>query len=178
MNENSNFSCICKLGYEQGAYIKAIENNIFTIYGNIATNNTIIMRYHGQLIDNICYEQYENNLFIKYFFDNNFEEIKTIALAKCTKSHGENYCGLINLENHDNITFSFFSPNQEPDEQNMTFNLPIQNNILEDFIDKYDEEKNTALPVVSENKLIEFLEVIDNIKLFFKNIFHKKISTN
>ena len=68
MNENIN-TCVCNIGFNKGALKKSIENNIFTIFGNISKYSSIVLRYHGELIDNICYEQYNNNLYIKYFFD-------------------------------------------------------------------------------------------------------------
>lgn len=171
MNENANNPCICDLGYDKGALKKQIENNIFTIFGNISKNNSIVLRYHGDLIDNICYEQYENNLYIKYFFDDDKTNIHTAKLAKCTKCIGENYCALIELKEHCKITFSFCLEHDLEKEDFMSFNLNIREDILSSFMNKYEEplgiNSNPNLPTIETRKDISLKNILQTIKNYF-----------
>ncbi len=167
MNENVNNTCICKLACDKCIIKKTIENNIFTIFGNISKNNSIVLRYHGELIDSICYEKYENNLYIKYFFDDNKAAIINQNLAKCTKCIGENYCALIDLGNHEKITFSFCTKENLEKENLMSFNLNISEDLLSAVMDKYDDELNKNLPVIESNKEIKIKNIIQTIKDYF-----------
>ncbi len=168
MDENANNSCICDTGYSNGIFKKTIENNIFTIFGNISQNNNIILRYHGELIDNICYEQYENNLYIKYFFDDDQNNIIKTNLAKCTKCIGENYCTLLNLAHHSKITFSFCLKENLEKENLMSFNLNIQEDLLTSFMNKYNIEENVInssnLPALETKQTTKFKNILQGIK--------------
>lgn len=176
MNENVNNSCICTIGYDKGAFKKQVENNIFTIFGNISKNNTIVLRYHGELIDNICYEQYENNLYIKYFFDDDKNALNKVNLAKCTKCIGENYCTLIELENHNKITFSFCTAQDLEKEGLMSFNLNISEDLLSSFVNKYEEKTSENLPVLENKHEIKLKNIIQTIKDYFI-ILKRKITS-
>lgn len=180
MNENVNNSCICGIAYTNGVFKKTIENNIFTIFGNICKNNNIILRYHGELIDNICYEQYGNNLYIKYFFDDDKSTTTSLNLAKCTKCVGENYCMLLALDNHSKITFSFCLKEDLGKENLMSFNLNIKEDILTNFINKYSEDETTAinynLPVLENKHTINFKKILQGIKEYLLSIKKKLTS--
>lgn len=177
MNKNVNNSCICELGYNKGAFRKTIENNIFTVFGNISKNNSIVLRYHGELIDSICYEKYENNLYIKYYFDDDKNNIFKENLAKCAKCIGENYCILIDLCNNSKITFSFCLEEDLEKDDLMSFNLNIQNDLLSSFIDKYDCDcanisSNSNLPVLktkSDLKIKKIIQILKNYFMMIKN---------
>lgn len=179
MNENVKPTCICDLGYDKGVLKKTIENNVFTIYGNINKNNYIILRYHGELIDNVNYENYTNNLYVTYFFDNNEQKKETICLAKCSKCIGENYCALIYLDEYSKINFEFTLKSNDgttvlPQDNSMNFELSIKNNPLTDIIEKIEKEETSNLPVAPKDSEIQFKELINKIKLFFTSIFSKK----
>lgn len=179
MNENVKIMCTCELGYDKGALKKTIENNIFTIYGNLQKNNCIVLRYHGELIDNIDYENYSNDLYISYYFDNYLELVHTVPLAKCCKCVGENYCTVIELEEHTNISFEFhlntsFSQITPHSQNNMTFKLDIKNNPLEDVLQKCELEETKNLPIAQNDSAIQIKKIINNIKAFFLYIFRKK----
>lgn len=167
MNNNSNITCICNIGFNEGALKKVIENNIFTIFGNVSKNNTIVLRYHGELIDNICYEHYNNNLYIRYFFDDDVTNTIDLPLAKCTKSIGENYCCIIELGQHEKITFFFANDKdlRKEDIELMNFNLKINDNLLDTFIEKYDNYSSN-LPVLENNKGITLKGIINRIKAY------------
>ncbi len=176
MNKNANNTCICNLAFDKCAIKKTIENNIFTIYGNISKNSSIVLRYHGELIDSICYEKYENNLYIKYFFDDDKTSINYKCLAKCTKCIGENYCALIDLENHEKITFYFCSQDNITSEDLMSFNLNISENLLSSFISRYEDRINENLPVVESKKELRIKSIIQTIKDYFI-LLKKKITS-
>jgi len=146
MNENVKTPCVCELGCDKGVFKKTIENNVFTIYGNISQNSYIIIRYHGELIDNIDYENYSDNLYISYFFDENKQETRTVSLAKCTKCIGENYCALIELGEHESLTFEFNSVDAAAEhselQEKMLFSLEIKRDLLTDVLQKYGIEEN------------------------------------
>lgn len=176
MNKNENTACICNLGCEKGAFKKQIENNIFTIFGNITKNNSIILRYHGELIDNICYEQYENNLYIKYFFDDDKNNMFETPLAKCTKCIGENYCALIELKEYNKITFSFCLKENLEKEKLMSFNLNINDDLLTAFMNKYDDNINTNLPVLESRQTITLKDILQKITGYL-SIIKKKLTS-
>ena len=178
MNENVKPTCICDLGYDKGVLKKTIENNVFTIYGNINKGNYIILRYHGELIDKINYENYTSNLFITYFFDNNDEKKETICLAKCNKCIGENYCALIFLNEYSKINFEFHLENAEnhivTNDTNMIFELNITNNPLTNILEKYEMEEQAKLPIAPKDSEIKLRNILNKINAFFTAIFNKK----
>lgn len=176
MNENVNTTCICNLACDKCTIKKTIENNIFTVFGNIAKNNNIVLRYHGELIDNICYEKYENNLYIKYFFDDNKTNTLHQCLAKCTKCVGENYCTLIDLGAHEKITFSFCTKDNMDKEDLMSFNLNISEDLLSLIMDKYENKPNEYLPVVETKKEIRIKNILQIIKDYFA-LLKRKITS-
>lgn len=174
MDNNVNSSCICELGYEKGVLKKTIENNIFTIYGNINKSNYIVLRYHGQLIDSIDHNNYKNNLYISYYFDDNINQNHVVSLAKCSKCIGENYCTLISLENYNSISFNFFMLPEGKDNsscytEETSFTLPITENPLTNILQKYGIEDNNNLPITTNDKQIQikFKKLISWIKQLF-----------
>ena len=174
MNENVKVSCVCARGYDKGVLKKTIENNIFTVYGNLNKNSYILLRYHGQLIDNIDYNNYTNNLYISYFFDGNKENISNSTLAKCEHSVGENYCALISLDEHDCIDFQFYLRSENEDNicsEATTFKLDIQIDPLENLIQKHGLADITALPVSQEENEIKFKKILNSIKKIFSSLF-------
>ncbi|MBR6689140.1 MAG: hypothetical protein IKL68_03910 [Clostridia bacterium] len=173
MNENVNNSCICTIGYEKGAFKKAIENNIFTIFGNISKNNSVVLRYHGELIDNICYEQYENNLYIKYFFNDDKNTIHKTKLAKCTKCIGENYCVLLDLKHYDKITFSFCVEQDIEKEDMMSFTLNIKEDLLSSFMERYEDVANSNLPAIETKHELNIKNILQTLKEYFLAIKRK-----
>lgn len=174
MNKNENSSCICEQGYDKGALIKTIENNVFTIYGNIVKNNHIVLRYHGKLIDSIDHNNYTNNLYISYYFNGNSTATNTIVLAKCNKCIGENYCALIPLEEHNSISFNFFVDKSSSTETEETsFNLNITKDPLMSVLEKYGIEENMSLPVCEQPKQMQIKKIISAIKNFFISFLKK-----
>ena len=93
MCENVKSSCSCDVGIDKGVLKKTLENNIFTIYGNLTENNSIVLRYHGLLTDNIL--DNSTTLNIEYCFDSIENDKTSLALDKCAKSLGDCYCANI-----------------------------------------------------------------------------------
>lgn len=169
MNENVKINCSCDTGFDKGAYKKTIENNIFTIFGSLYKESSIVFRYHGILTDKLSKESYNEDLFIEFFFDGNKEDTKTLPLHICTKCSGECYCACIDLEEYNEISFCFKNKEDVYDKNNENFyNLKILKNPLDDVMQKYGFEKNKNLPIKNEDNKISILNKIFNgiLKLF------------
>ena len=166
MCENVKQPCSCDEGYDKGVLKKTIENNIFTIFGNLSWDNSIVIRYHGIL------QEKDNSLPIRcfYTFDIKTNPQKEMALTKCTKSIGECYCLTIDLEKHSKIFFGFKDANNSVEQNgNEMFELNILKDPISDIMQRYGFEQNKNLPVCNKNrdKCFSFL------KAFFKKIFEK-----
>ena len=176
MNENVKFDCSCSIGYDKGALKKTLENNIFTIFGNLNQKNCIIIRYHGLLTENISNNSTTFNMF--YYFDNLQNDKKQISLGKCQKCVGEHFCAAIDLENHTSIHFGFTNNNGEYELNNdLPFKLDIAPDPISEFMNRHGFEENTNLPVIETEKetLFIFENILNKIKNFFNNIFKKDI---
>lgn len=175
MNDFVNFECACNIGYDKGALKKTIENNIFSIFGNLNQKNTIVIRYHGLLTENNNDNSTEFNMF--YFFDNLENDKKNIKLHKCSKCAGECYCATIDLDMYHTLNFGFLDNkgNSELNE-NITFKLNISPDPISNIMQRYGFEQNTSLPTISEKKekVFAFESIINSIKIFFKNCFKSK----
>ena len=106
MDEFVNFECACNAGYDKGALKKTIENNIFSVFGNLNQNNSIVIRYHGILTGQENSDSTQFSMF--YYFDNQENDKKNIELHKCYKCVGECYCATIDLNTYNTIHFGFF----------------------------------------------------------------------
>lgn len=174
MCENVKSSCSCDIGYDKGVLKKTVENNIFTIFGNLIQDNYIVIRYHGILTEN----NNSNNLYINYCYDLSGNEKKKNTLTRCSKCEGECYCAVLNLEKHTKIFFSFSDNTQNiEDNNNQMFELDIQKDPISSIMQRYGFEQNNNLPVSqeSENIKIHYIKsILENIKYFLQNIFNKK----
>ena len=175
MNEFVKTECSCNLGYDKGALKKTLENNIFTIFGNLNQNNSIIIRYHGQLTEENSPEPATFNIF--YCFDSLTNDKKEIPLCRCRKCLGECYCSTIDLENHKKIFFSFGDNNGNLDTNSgKMFELNILPDPISSFMQRYGFELNTSLPTYEQktDKLHNIKDIISKIK----NLFNKLFSLN
>ena len=174
MSENVKMSCSCDTGFDKGALKKTIENNIFTIFGNMVENNSIVIRYHGLLSDNPD----TNSFSIVYYFDSEIENKRELTLTKCTKCEGQCYCGAIDLKSHSKMFFVF--KNEEGQlEQNgeNIFELCILKDPISSIMQRYGFEANTNLPIEKDSLSKHenhFKNIIESIKLFFLTCFTKK----
>ncbi|MBQ3047596.1 MAG: hypothetical protein IJD48_01110 [Clostridia bacterium] len=174
MNEFAKFKCACDTGYDKGVLKKTIENNIFTIFGNLNHKNSIVIRYHGCLTENNPNNSTTFNMF--YFFDDNVCNKKIIELQKCTKCGDNCYCTSIDLDTNNKLSFGFFNSNNEYElNKNFTFNLDIALDPITNIMQRYGFEQNTNLPVCEKQKenMFIFKHIMDNIKIFFANLFGK-----
>ena len=172
MNENVKLSCACDEGCSKGALRKTIENSIFTIFGNLVENNTIVVRYHGHLTD----DSKDNTFHIFFYFD--FEEKKEeLQLTRCSKCAGECYCTLIDLNNYSKIRFGFMDSHGNIEQNNdKLFELDIIKDPISKIMQRYGFEENTKLPLVSDECHKEtglFKTIIKHILSFF-NSFKKE----
>jgi len=171
MNEFVKFECACDAGYDKGALKKTIENNIFTIFGNLNQKNTIVIRYHGELTENIVSNSTEFNMF--YYFDQAENDKKIIKLKKCAKCPGECYCTTIDLDIYHSIHFGFFNENNEYElNKEKAFKLEIAPDPISELMQRYGFEQNSSLPIYEDNDKIDvFQNVLNIIKNFFNNLF-------
>lgn len=178
MCENVKLSCSCDIGYDKGVLKKTIENSIFTIFGNVYQENSIVIRYHGYLTDN----ENAQNFNLSYCFDNQASDKKTISLTKCTKCDGECFCSVIDLDKHTKLYFSFEDDKKNIDKNgDKMFELNIIKDPISSIMQRYGFEKNENLPVKKqiEDKKINCLQnLLDNIKYFLCNLIVKTPKTN
>ena len=173
MCENVKLSCSCDLGYDKGVLKKTIENSIFTIFGNVYNDSSIVIRYHGYLTD----VEGSKDFSVTYCFDDENNDKKTIPLTKCTKCDGECYCAVIDLEKYTKLYFSFEDKFKNTDKNgDKMFELNIAKDPISSIMQRYGFEKNENLPVKKEvdNKKINcFQNIFDSIKYFLSNLLVK-----
>lgn len=177
MNEFVKFECACDAGYDKGALKKTIENNIFTIFGNLNQKNSIVIRYHGVLTENDDNDSTEFNMF--YFFDNTENDKKIIKLQKCTKCTGDCYCATIDLDMNHSLNFGFFDNNNKYElNGNNAFTLEISPDPISNLMQRYGFEQNTNLPTCEQDKdkIFVFKNILNSIKDLFSNLFKKTSS--
>lgn len=175
MCKNVKTGCACDQGYDKGVLKKTLENNIFSIFGNLNKNNSIVIRYHGELTSNIN----QNSTFeISYFFDSNEKDIKTIPLCKCNKCIGDSYCVTIELEKFSNLHFCFKdNKNNYEKNQGKMFCLKISDDPIESIMQRYGFEKNENLPTntpETSSGLNHLKTLLQKIKTFFNSLFMEK----
>lgn len=172
MNEFGNFECACNAGYDKGALKKTIENNIFSIFGNLNQKKSIVIRYHGLLTEKEDNDSTEFNMF--YFFDNLENNKKTIKLHKCSKCLGDCYCATIDLDMYHTLNFGFLDSNGNYELNGTTsFKLNILPDPISNIMQRYGFEQNTALPTLEKkkNNIFTLENILNSIKLFFTNCF-------
>ena len=172
MNEFVNFDCACNTGYDKGALKKTIENNIFSIFGNLNQKSSIVIRYHGLLTET---EEKNSGAFsMFYFFDNLENNKKIITMHKCTKCDGDFYCATIDLDMHHSLNFGFLDDDSNYElNGNVPFKLEIHPDPISNIMQRYGFEQNTALPTLEkkEDKFFVLGNILNAIKCFFYNYF-------
>lgn len=175
MSENVKFECACDTGYDKGVLKKTLENNIFTIFGNLNEKNSIVIRYHGVLTENILENSPTFNMF--FYFDESENDKKTIKLQKCTKCPGDCYCATIELGCHHSLSFGFSDENNNYELNNdKAFKLNINPDPISNLMQRYGFEQNSNLPTCETNKYKMFScdNILNIIKKLFSNIFKNK----
>ena len=174
MNEFVNFECACKLGYDKGALKKTIENNIFTVFGNLNQKNSIVIRYHGALTENDDNNSTAFSMF--YFFDNAENDKKIIKLQKCTKCIGDCYCATIDLGINHSLNFGFFDEQGKYElNKDKAFKLEIAPDPISNLMQRYGFEQNVNLPTYEQekDKIFTGQNILRIIKSFFVDLFTK-----
>ena len=178
MNEFVKFECACDQGYDKGALKKTIENNIFTIFGNLNQRNSIVIRYHGILTENYTDDSTTFSMF--YYFDEATTDKKIVKLQKCTKCAGDCFCATIDLDSNHSLNFGFLDENNNYElNNNIPFKLEIASDPISDIMQRYGFEKNINLPTCEGNtdKIFLFQSILSVIKDLFNNLFKKIRST-
>lgn len=174
MNEFVQFECACDLGYDKGVLKKTIENNIFTIFGNLNQKNSIVIRYHGILTENYDENLIEFNMF--YFFGNTQNDKKVVKLKKCAKCSGQCYCATIDLGMNTSLNFGFFDQyNNYEQNSDKPFKLEIAPDPISNLMQKYGFEQNVNLPVIEKEQDNSFIfkTFLNSITRLFNRLFAK-----
>lgn len=175
MNEIVKFECACDIGYDKGVLKKTIENNIFTVFGNLNQKNSIVIRYHGTLTENENNNSTTYSMF--YYFDEAKNDKKIVTLQKCAKCVGECYCTTIDLDMNHTLNFGFFNgDNKYEINGDNSFKLQISPDPISNLMQRYGFEQNTNLPTYEENKdkIFAFKSLLNIIKEYFSNLLKKK----
>ncbi len=178
MNEFVKLECACDAGYDKGAVKKTLENNIFSIFGNLNQKSTIIVRYHGMLTEHSCDENRKFNIY--YYFDNDLNTKKIVELKKCCKCIGDCYCASINLDMNHLLNFGFFDDNNNYEiVGDKDFELTITPEPISALMQRYGFEDNIYLPTCDNtvDTLLTWPKILNHIKAFF-NKFLKKFVVN
>lgn len=176
MNEFVKFDCACSVGYDKGVLKKTLENNIFTIFGNLNQKNSIVIRYHGALTEKESNDLTTFSIF--FYFDDFKNDKKILKLQKCTKCAGDCYCATIDLDVHNTLNFGFFNENNEYELNSVEpFKLSIKPEPISDLMQRYGFEENTNLPVCDDynDKLFSLNTILNRIKSFLYKLFQKKV---
>ena len=174
MSEIVKFECACNAGYDKGALKKTLENNIFTIFGNLNQKNSIVIRYHGVLTESDINDLTTYNMF--FYFDDLKSEKQIVKLQKCNKCAGECYCCTLDLDMYNTLNFGFFDNNNVCELNcDKPFQLKISPDPISNIMQRYGFEQNTNLPVVEsdKDKISSFEGILNIIKTFFNSIFKK-----
>lgn len=181
MNNVVDLHCTCEEGCNKGVFKKTIENEKFSIFGNLNKNNCIILRYYGKLTKSTEEIELEDNteLYMYYTFDNNWQDKKHIQMGKCLIGRNNDFCIHIDLENHDLISFGFYDNKGKFDlkEDSLTYSFTISNDIISDIMKRYGFEANKELPTIVEykvNYMINVESVLLKLKKVFKKLFYFK----
>ena len=169
MNENVKIACACEEGYDKGALKMTLENEIFSIFGNLTKESTILIRYHGKLMT--ANDGKERKMFLYYVLDNDWASKVTIGLQKCLKCSNNCYCATIPLGNHNKLSFGFCDDvgNFELND-NHAFEFNISKDPILDFMQRYGFEQNKELPTVLPQNTSFYSNLFNNIKKLIHNI--------
>lgn len=181
MSNVVDFHCTCEEGCNKGAFKKNVEDEKFTIFGNLNKNNCMILRYHGELVkpnEDADLEK-PKEIYMYYTFDNNWQDKHHVQMSKCLIGRNHEFCINIDLEQHSLISFGFYNNYGKFDikDDSTTYCFNIGNDIISDIMKRYGLEDNKELPAVVEYKVSYMMSTestLVRIKNFFKSLFHVK----
>lgn len=184
--ENKERFCCCSEAAKKGIYVKSLENDNFSIYGNLMHNRSILLNYHGKLINSFNKLDYNKskipNIYLYYCFDNNWNDKKIINMNVCNSNTYElSYCTIIDIPENENINIAFTNDNDEWDvTEKGTYYLRIYPDVEKAILRRYNLDGVPPV-VLSDTLPAKSLSFLKNLKekaySFFSIIKIKFFST-
>lgn len=154
MNNNLCF-CIDVLHSSENFKLN-YENDVYSIYGDINKNNTVLIKYHGYLIPNN--ELDSKKIFINYGYGNFWAEKDVKEMNMCKNSEKASYCLLLDLANAETFNFCFMDSSNNWDlNENTSYHFNIDESLTS--ISK-TELNNSLLKKDNHYSLNSFLSII------------------
>ena len=166
--ENKQRNCCCNDAVKKGIYTKSLENDNFSIYGNLMHGRSILLNYHGKLIKNndITTDDKSKapNIYLYYCFDNNWNDKKIVNMNVCNKNSNLNYCAIIDIPENENINIAFTNDDDDWDvTEKGTYYLKIYPDIEKIILRRYNLD--AAPPVIiSENLPVKPINFFKKLK--------------
>lgn len=200
--------CSCSKYLEKKENLKVcLENEIFTIYGNLNKGQKIVIKYHGKLlnekenkeenkiveenieknlIENLKENENKNNnnnekekkIFLYYGYGNLWSDKGMIEMDVCNHSDKQSYCVALNLINVENLFLCFMDNNNNWDLNESSSYIIKIDNPMTTLTKKLLSVALTEEDYWSTNKF--FKNIINKFLCFFEkigNIFDKMLKT-
>lgn len=167
-DENKHRNCCCSEAVKKGIYTKSLENDSFSIYGNLMHGRNILLNYHGKLIKNndITNDNKSSapNIYLYYCFDNNWNDKKIVNMNVCNKDSKLSYCSIIDIPENENINIAFTNDAEEWDiTEKGTYYLKISPDIEKAILRRYNLDGVPPV-IISENLPAKPMSLFKRIK--------------
>lgn len=167
-DENKQRICCCTEAIKKGIYAKTITNDNFSIYGNLMHGRSILLNYHGKLIENndITNDKKSSapNIYLYYCFDNNWKDKRIINMNVCNKDSKISYCTIIDIPENENINIAFTNDQDKWDvAEKGTYYLKIYPDIEKAILRRYNLD-STPPTIISENLPSNPITLLHKIK--------------
>lgn len=138
-----------------------IDEKKFSIYGNLNNGESIILKYHGDLLNE---DNKFDDIFINFGYGNMWENRSTLKMQKCNYSDINTYCINISFIHKDTFYFCFMDNNNNWDlNNNSSFSFEI-------------EEKLTTMSKTITDITVPDEEYMSKFSILFKKITDKIIN--
>lgn len=172
-DENSNRVCCCNEAIKKGIYTKTFENCSFSIYGNLMQGKSILLNYHGKLVDTNCSNNADTipNVYMYYCFDNDWENKRIINMSVCKQKSTLSYCYIIDLPESSNINIAFTNDKNEWDtDAKGSYYIKIYPDIEKEILKRYGLD-STPPTIISDNLPASCKSLIEKVKEKVVTIF-------
>lgn len=166
--ENKQRMCCCNEAVKKGIYTKSLENDNFSIYGNLMHGRSILLNYHGKLIQNNDITNDDKlkapNIYLYYCFDNNWNDKKIVNMNVCNKNSKLSYCTIIDVPENENINIAFTNDADKWDvTEKGTYYLKIYPDIEKAILRRYNLDGAPPI-IISENLPAKPMSLFKKIK--------------
>lgn len=166
--ENKQRICCCNEAVKKGIYAKSLENDNFSIYGNLMHGRSVLLNYHGKLIKNNDITNDEKskapNIYLYYCFDNNWNDKKIVNMNVCNKNSKLSYCAIIDIPESENINIAFTDDCDNWDvTEKGTYCLKLYHDVEKAILKRYNLD-GTPPAIISENLPIKPINIFKKLK--------------